>query len=296
MLDLKVAFKIKGNIGAKRRVNRSLGGNIAVIIALAIFGAFMALPLIYSIINAFKPLEEFYIFPPRFFAVNPTTNNFLDLFDLATSMWVPFSRYLFNSVFVTSATVSTYVLIASACAYPLAKHEFMGKNVLNAVIVTSMMFTSTVMGIPQYILMSKIGMVDTYFAIIIPALGSTMGVFLMRQFMVDFPMSIIESARLEGAGEFQVFWKIVMPSQRPAWITIMIFTFQAVWGASASNMVFTENIKVLPQMLSQIASGGIARAGVAAAAGVILLIPNILFFIFCQSNILETMSSSGIKE
>lgn len=288
--------KTRRNKTTDKRINRSIGGDLVFILFLSGIGIFMVLPLLYSVLNAFKPIDEFYIFPPRFFIVNPTINNFLDLFDLATNMWVPFSRYLFNSVFVTSFTVFAYIIIASTCAYPLAKHEFIGKKAVNAFIVTAMMFTSTVMGIPQYILMSKAGFIDTYLVIIVPALGGTMGVFLMRQFMMDFPMSIIESARIEGAGELRIFWRIVMPGQKPAWITLMIFTFQGVWGASASNMVFSESIKVLPQMLSQIASGGIARAGVAAAAGMILLVPNILFFIFAQSNILETMSSSGIKE
>jgi len=279
-----------------KRLSRSLGGDIAMILVLGGYGAFMLLPLIYVVCNAFKPLQEFFLFPPKFLPQNPTINNFLDLFDLSTNMWVPFTRYVFNSIFVTSITVFLYVVIASCCAYPLAKHEFKGKKALNSLIVFSMMFTSVIMGIPQYVIMSKLGFVDTYLAIIFPSLGSTMGVFLMKQFMESFPMSIIECARVEGAGEFHVFWKIVMPCQKPAWITLMIFTFQSVWGSTASGMIFTEKIKVLPHMLSQIASSGISRAGVGAAAGLLLLLPNILFFVFSQSNILETMSNSGIKE
>ena len=279
-----------------KRLSRSVGGDMIMIIMLGLYGMFSFLPLLFVISNAFKPLEEFYLFPPRFFAQNPTATNFLDLLDLSTNMWVPFTRYLFNSVFVTVFTVAVYVILASMCAYPLAKHEFKGKSVLNGLIVFSMTFSSTVMGIPQYIIFSKLHIVDSYFAIIIPALGSTMGVFLMRQFMAAFPMAIIESARVEGSSEFYIFWHIVMPNQKPAWITMMIFTFQAVWGATASNMVFTENIKTLPYMLSQIASSGISRAGVGAAASLLLLIPNILFFTFSQSNVMETMSNTGIKE
>lgn len=279
-----------------KRMSRSWIGDSIFIVILTALGVVMVLPLIYTVVNAFKPLEEFYIFPPRFFVINPTWNNFADLLELADSMWVPLSRYLFNSVFITSVTVILYVVICASCAYPLAKHEFLGKKALNSVVVTSMMFTSVVMGVPQYILMAKTGMVDTYLAIIVPALGSSMGVFLMRQFMEDFPLSIIESARLEGAGEVYILWRIVMPGQKPAWITVMIFTFQSVWGASAGNMIFTENIKTLPHMLSQIASSGVSRAGVAAASTLLILIPNLLFFIFCQSNVMETMSSSGIKE
>ena len=281
---------------SRKRLSRSVGGDILMIIVLGLYGMFSFLPLLFVISNAFKPLEEFYLFPPRFFAQNPTTTNFLDLLDLSTNMWVPFTRYLFNSVFVTVFTVGIYVILASMCAYPLAKHEFKGKKALNGLIVFSMTFSSTVMGIPQYIIFAKLHIIDSYFAIIIPALGSTMGVFLMKQFMAAFPMSIIESARVEGSSEFYIFWHIVMPNQKPAWITMMIFTFQAVWGATASNMIFTENIKTLPYMLSQIASSGISRAGVGAAASLLLLVPNILFFTFSQSNVMETMSNTGIKE
>ena len=280
----------------RKRLSRSWVGDVAFVLILGLMGVIMVLPLIYAVVNAFKPLEEFYVFPPRFFVINPTFGNFLDLMELAANMWVPLSRYVFNSLFVTTTTVVLYVVICASCAYPLAKHDFLGKSALNGVVVTSMMFTSVVMSVPQYIMMAKTGMVDTYLAIIVPALGSSLGVFLMRQFMEDFPMSIIESARVEGAGEFFILWRIVMPGQKPAWITVMIFTFQSVWGATAGNMIFTENIKTLPHMLSQIASSGVARAGVSAASTLLILLPNLLFFIFCQSNVMETMSNSGIKE
>lgn len=296
MQKIKKITLVGRGVTKHKRINRSWIGDSFFVIILAILGAVMALPLIYTIVNAFKPLDEFYIFPPRFFVMHPTVGNFYDLFELTSSMWVPLSRYIFNSVFVTAVTVTLYIVIAASCAYPLAKHEFLGKKVLNTVIVTSMMFTSVVMSVPQYILLSKTGMIDTYLAMIIPSLGASMGVFLMRQFMEDFPMSIIESARIEGAGEFQILWRIVMPGQKPAWITVMIFTFQTIWGTAATNMVFKENIKTLPHMLSQIASGGVARAGVAAASSLLILIPNLVFFIFCQSNVMETMSNSGIKE
>lgn len=294
--NMEDAVPVKAPKIHRKRLSRSWVGDAAFILILGLMGVIMVLPLIYTVVNAFKPLEEFYVFPPRFFVMNPTLGNFSDLMELAADMWVPLSRYVFNSVFVTATTVVLYVVICASCAYPLAKHDFLGKSALNGVVVTSMMFTSVVMSVPQYILMAKTGMVDTYLAIIVPALGSSMGVFLMRQFMEDFPMSIIESARVEGAGEFFILWRIVMPGQKPAWITVMIFTFQSVWSATAENMIFTENIKTLPHMLSQIASSGVARAGVSAASTLLILLPNLLFFIFCQSNVIETMSNSGIKE
>ena len=279
-----------------KRINRSLGGNILVALFLIITGAFMALPLVYSVVNAFKPLEEFYIFPPKFIAVNPTFNNFLDLFDLATDSWVPFSRYIFNSVFVSTVATGFYLVIAGMCAYVLAVHNFYGKKTLNQIIILSMMFTSTIMMIPQYVILSKLGMIDTSLVIIVPTLGSTVGVFLLKQTMDTFPFSIIESAKMEGAGEMCICWRIVMPSVKPGWVTLIIFTFQAVWNNTASSMIFTENKKVLPAMLTQLANGSIARAGVSAAASLFVMIPPIIVFVISQSQVLETMAHSGIKE
>lgn len=295
-LQAKASGRRRRRLLRTHRVNRSVGGNIVMLLFLALLGVFMALPLVYSVANAIKPLEEFYIFPPRFIAINPTFGNFLDLFDLATNSWVPFSRYVYNSVFVSVVTTGVYLVIASMCAYVLSKHEFYGKKTLNQIIVLSMMFTSTIMVIPQYIILSKLGMIDTSLVIIIPTMASTMGVFLLKQTMDSFPASIIESAKIEGCGEMGICWKIVMPSVKPGWITLIIFTFQNVWNNTASTMIFTENRKVLPTMLTQLSTGSIARAGVGAAASLFIMIPPILVFVISQRNVLETMANSGIKE
>lgn len=278
------------------KVNRSFGGNLGVFGVISLFGAFMLLPLIYTVVNAFKPLEEFYLFPPKFFVINPTSDNFLDLIQLAGNMWVPFTRYLFNSVSISAVATGLYIVIAGMCAYVLSKHQFYGKKTLNAVIVLSLLFTSTVMSVPQYVILSRLGCIDTSLAVIIPALGSTLGVFLLKQSMDSFPDVILESARIEGAGEMQICWRIVMPGTKPGWITATIFTFQSVWNNTAPNMIFTENRKVLPAMLLQISSGGLARAGVGAAAALFVMLPPILVFVISQSNIIETMAKSGIKE
>ena len=280
----------------KKRINRSLAGNMTFLFFLSVIGAFMALPLVYAVANAFKPLEEILMFPPKFYVMNPTFNNFLDLFDVATSQWVPFSRYLFNSVFVSVVATGAYLVIAAMCAYVLSRHDFYGKAALNSVIIVSLLFTSTVMGIPQYIIMSRIGFIDTPMAIIFPILGSTLGVFLLKQIMDTYPETVIESAKIEGASEMQLCWRIVMPGVKPGWITLIIFTVQNVRKSTAGNMIFTENIKVLPTMLMQIVATGIARAGVGAAASMFIMIPPIAVFVVSQSRIIETMSHSGIKE
>lgn len=280
----------------KQRFNRGLAGSIFFFLVLVVLGAFMVLPLVFSVVNAFKPLEEFFIFPPKFYVVNPTLDNFRDLFALTSNLWVPFSRYVFNSVFVSVTATIGHLLVSSMAAYVLSKHEFKGKKALNSVIVVAMMFSSTVMAIPQYLIAANLGFIDTYLALITPILGAPLGVFLMRQYMEGVPHSIIESARLDGAGEMRICWRIIMPSIKPAWITVIIFTFQNIWNSSGGNLIYSEQIKVLPTVLSQISSSGMTRAGVGAAVSLFLMIPPVLVFVITQSQVVETMASSGIKE
>ncbi len=280
----------------KKYANRSRAGNILLFIVLFFVGCFMTLPLIYSIVNAFKPMEEFFVFPPKFYVVNPTTENFVDLFSLTSNLWVPFSRYIFNSVFVSVVATFGNLLLAVNAAYVLAKHSFRGKSIVWGIIIVAIMFSSKIMTIPQYLIYSKIGIIDTYWVIILPALGMTIGVFLLKQFMENVPNAILESARIDGAGEFRICWKIVAPAVKPAMITLLIFVFQSVWTNTGSNLIYSEEIKVLPTILMQIGSSGMARAGTTAAASLLLLIPPVVFFVIAQGQIIETMTNSGIKE
>jgi ABC-type glycerol-3-phosphate transport system permease component len=255
----------------------------------------MALPLVYSIVNAFKPLEEFYIFPPRFYVQHPTSENFSDLFKLASNLWVPFSRYIFNSAYVSVIATIGHLFLAAMAAYVITKHEFRGKKLLEGVILLSLLFTSRVIFIPQYIILSKIGWINTHMALIAPVLAMPLGLFLLKQFMAMVPDAVLESSRIDGAGEFTICWRIVVPMVKPAMITVSIFAFQTIWNNSGASLIYSESLKVMPMMLTQISSGGIARAGVGAAAALIMIIPPITLFVLCQSRIIETMSSSGIK-
>ena len=281
---------------SKKRLNRSLGGNIAVSLMLFIMGLFTALPIYFSIINAFKPLSELYLFPPRFIVYNPTINNFVDIISLQSQATVPTERYIFNTVFVSIATTALYVVLASMAAYPLAKHEFPMKNVIHKVIVFAILFSTQVTALPQYILMAKTGIINTYMALIFPALGGSFGVFLVMQFIGSFPNDVIEAARIDGCGELGIFFKIVFPSVKPAWVTLAILTFISQWNATGSQFIFDESLKTLPTMMSQLTSAGIDRAGVSAAISVILMLPPMISFIFSQSKVVETMAYSGIKE
>ncbi len=287
-------FKIKH----KKRVkpNHSKAGDFCSIFLLLFMGLFMALPLVLAISNSLKPLEELFIFPPRFFVRNPTWNNFHDVFVLMSQSWVPFTRYIFNTVFITLVGTLGHLLVASLCAYALAKHHFPGQKLIFWIIVTALMFSTQVTAIPNYLIMSKIGWLDSYSALIAPAIAKPLGLFLMKQFMEQIPASLLEAARIDGASEFTVFIKIAMPQVKPAWLTLIIFCFQDLWNLQGANYIYSEQLKTLPYALSQISAAGISRAGATAAVAVIMMIVPIAIFVVSQSNIIETMASSGIKE
>ena len=210
--------------------------------------------------------------------------------------WVPFSRYLTNTVFITVVGTFGHVVIASMAAFVLAKYDFPGGKTFFAVVVTALMFSGYVTGIPNYVIMSKMGIIDTYWAIILPAFAAPIGLFLMKQFMESLPTALIEAAHIDGAGEFRIFWSIVMPNVKPAWLTIIIFSVQSLWNNSASTVIYSEAKKTLVYALQQIQAGGIARTGQAAAVTVIVMLVPIAIFIATQNQILETMASSGLKD
>ena len=287
--------KIKRKLRPKK-LNRSMAGNSIMFTIMIICGMFMALPLIMVINNALKPLDEIFQYPPRIFVKNPTLENFTDLFALMSSTWVPFSRYILNTIIITGGGMVGHVLFASLAAYPLAKMKFPGKNILFQAVVLSMMFSWTVTQIPQYLVISALGINNTYLALILPACSYGMGLYLMKQFMEQIPDTLIEAARLDGASEWRVFWSIVMPNVRPAWLTLAIFQFQQMWGNAGGLFLRDEELKPLQYSLQQITAGGTARAGAAAAVTFIIAAVPITFFLICQNNILETMTTSGIKE
>ncbi|MBQ7183515.1 MAG: carbohydrate ABC transporter permease [Clostridia bacterium] len=280
----------------RRKPNRSFWGDLGVYILLGVMALAMAFPLIFSIASSLKPLDELFRFPPRVFPSHVTFDNFSDLFVTMGQSWVPFSRYLTNTVFITVVGTFGHVVIASMAAFVLAKYDFPGGQTFFAVVVTALMFSGYVTGIPNYVIMSKMGIIDTYWAIILPAFAAPIGLFLMKQFMESLPTALIEAAHIDGAGEFRIFWSIVMPNVKPAWLTIIIFSVQNLWNNSASTVIYSEAKKTLVYALQQIQAGGIARTGQAAAVTVIVMLVPIAIFILSQSRILETMASSGLKD
>lgn len=256
----------------------------------------MMFPIYLSVIQSIKPSQELFLFPPRMYAIAPTGQNYVDMLNTASNMWVPFSRYIFNSVLVAAVVTLSQLVFSSSAAYALSKGVFPGKKALNKIIEIALLFTSSVMYIMQYMVMAAMGIINTYFAITLPFIATPMGLFLMRQFMGQFPDAVIEAAKLDGAGHLRTCWQVVMPNVKPAIMTLMIFAFQGAWQVTGGSFIYSEELKPLPTVMQQISSAGIARAGVAAAAVVLIMIPPIVVFIICQSNVMETMAQSGLKD
>jgi ABC-type glycerol-3-phosphate transport system permease component len=278
-----------------RRLNRSLIGDIGLFMMLGLFGIFSAYPLIMTASNAFKPLDELFLFPPRLFPRNITFENFRDLRELIGNSWVPFSRYFFNTLLITVVGTVGHVFIASMAAFPLAKYRFPGRSIFFTLVVYSLMFAPQVTAIPNYIIISGIGLIDTPTAIILPAIASSLGLYLMKQFMQQIPDELIESAKIDGASEYKIFFTIVMPLVKPAWLTLIILLFQRLWVTDGGSFIFSEEWKPLSYALRQIAQGTIERAGTIAAVAFIMMIVPVTFFIISQSRIVETFSHSGMK-
>ncbi|MCD7747022.1 MAG: carbohydrate ABC transporter permease [Firmicutes bacterium] len=283
--------------GHKVVLNRSRGGDAGITVFLVIMGVFMFLPMLYVLLQSVKPLDELWMYPPRFYVINPTLKNFSDLFSLMADSWVPFSRYIFNTVFISVAGTFGNLVFASLAAYALAKLHFPGRDFMFNIVVKSLMFTSTVTSVCVFIIMSWLGWIDTYLAVIVPSFGYTLGLYLMKQFMeTNVADEILESARLDGASELYAFWAIAMPMVKPAWLTLIVYCFQGLWNSGSSIYIYSEQLKTLNYAISQITAGGIARAGASAAATVVMMLVPILVFVISQSNIIETMGSSGMKD
>ena len=278
-------------------LNRSAGGDAGITVLLVVLGVLMFIPMYFSVMTSLKPLDELWIFPPKFYVINPTFKNYADLFRLMNTSWVPFSRYIFNTVLITVAGTFGNLCLGSLAAYALSKIPFPGRKTIFQMIVLSLMFVATVTGIANFITFSFLGLIDSLFAVILPACCSTLGLYLMKQFM-DSSVSneALESARLDGANEFKVFWSIAMPMVKPAWLTLIVYSFQGLWNTGSSIYIQSEQLKTFNYAIQQILSAGIVRAGASTAAMVIMMIVPVTVFIVSQSNIIETMASSGMKD
>lgn len=259
--------------------------------------AFTSLPLIYVVSTAFKPFNELFVYPPKFFVRNPTTQNFSDLLLSLGNSTVPFTRYVFNSLLTTSLTVFLSILVCSMGAYAIAKHRPVGSNVFFSIILAALMFSPHVTQIPRYMVVNELRLIDSYAALILPGIASAYNFFLMKQFIEQFPTELIEASRIDGAGEFKIFWSILMPSIKPAWCTLVMLTFVSTWNDYFSPLIFTtrQEMKTLPLALQTISGGSIGRMGATSAATLLMTVPTILIFVIMQKRVMTTMVHSGIK-
>lgn len=294
-----MAQKVKKLRVRKHRVvlNRSAAGDTGITVMLVILGLLMFMPMYNSVITAFKPAGELAITPPKLYVMKPTMKNFIDLFTNMNQTWVPISRYIFNTVYISVASTFGALLLGSMTAYSLSKIRMPGYKTMNNLITWSLMIGSTITGTYNFIIYCKVGMLNTYSISILPVWASTLGLYLMKNFIDDgISDEMIEAARIDGAKEFYIYWKIAMPLVKPAWLTCIVTTFQSVWNAGASIYVWSEDLKTFNAAVAQITGAAATNAGAAAAGAVLMMSVPIIVFLVNQSQIVETMASSGMKD
>ncbi len=281
---------------SNRMVRKRSLGTVMIFLFLAILSLFMIMPIYLTVVMSVKPVGEIFVFPPKLYVSEPTLSNYRAMFRLCSDAYVPFSRYVFNSVFVTVSITAMQTVFSGMAAFCLAKVKFPGAKIINSLIVIALLYQNSVIYIMQYMVLAKLDMINHAAALILPAAASPMCLFLMRQSISQMPDSIIEAAKVDGAGPFRICWQVVMPNQKPALMTVIIFAFQAAWNIEGGSVVFDESLKTLPTVVQQAAAAGLSRAGVAMAAAVFMLVPPVVIFMLAQRHVIETMAHSGIKD
>lgn len=259
---------------------------------------FMILPITLIIFNAFKPMDELFAYPPRFFVTRPTLQNFTDLSTTAKSSLVPISRYIFNSILITSVVVVASVIISSMAGFALSKMQFKAKKWIFTINNAALMFVPVAVTIPRYLVIDFLHVTDTFLAHVLPLLAMPVSLFLIKQFIDQIPDSLIEAATVDGAGAFTIYYKVMLPLIRPAIATGAILSFQLVWNNIETSTLFinSENLRTVAFYMNTLAlNGAIAGQGMAAAASLIMFLPNLILFIILQSNVMNTMAHSGLK-
>jgi len=274
-------------------------GQIKIILAVLPLVLFMGLPIVFIFNHAFKPMDELFAFPPKFFVTRPTLDNFTKLFKASRTAGIPMSRYVFNSIVVTLAVVFSSIVFSTAAGFALSKLKFKGKNTLMNINQAALMFVPVAVMIPRYLTVDKLGLTNTYFAHILPLIPLPVALFLVKQFIDQVPDSLIDAAYIDGATDFIVYTKIVIPLIKPAIATAAILVFQQVWvNMETSNYYISdEGLKTLTFYMNTLANANnnVAGQGMAAAASLIMFVPNLILFIILQSSIMNTMAHSGIK-
>lgn len=260
---------------------------------------FMVMPIVYIFTTAFKPAEELFKFPPSFFVVNPTWDNFKSLFELMAGTSVPATRYLFNSIIVTVLTMIISIVLSVSAGYVLSKKKFKGQKLLFEINTLALMFVPIAVTIPRFIIIVNLGLVDRFISNILPIIAMPVGLFLIKQFIDQVPDALLEAARMDGATEFDILFKIIIPSVRPAIATVAIMSFQSAWGNVEASVYYlnNESLKTFAYYITTFTSATSTSItqGVTAASALIMFLPNLVIFIVMQSKVMDTMAHSGIK-
>lgn len=285
--------------GSKINPKRIDSGQIKIMIAVLPLALFMLLPIVFIFCHAFKPMDEIFAFPPKFFVSRPTLDNFSNLFKASRTSGIPMSRYVFNSMIVTGSVVVSSVILSSLSGFVLSKMNFKGKEILMGINNFALMFVQVAVMIPRYLTIEKLGVTDTYFAHVLPMIAMPVSLFLVKQFIDQVPDALIEAAYIDGASDFLVYRKIILPLIKPALATASILAFQQVWtDVVTSNLyVSDEGFRTLAFYMNSLANANntVAGQGIAAAASLIMFVPNLILFIILQKSIMNTMANSGIK-
>ncbi|HEX2913633.1 MAG TPA: carbohydrate ABC transporter permease [Chloroflexia bacterium] len=271
----------------------------------------MVLPYYWMLIGAFKSVPELRKVPPTFIVQNPTFNNFYDpvgnkppdhtlgLFQRLTDAPWGFGSFFVNSLIVTTVITILSLLIASAAAYALAKLRIPGRNILFLLIVASMMVPWQVLFIPNFLTIKNLGWINSFQALIIPALPKAFAVFFLRQFMTSLPDEMLEAARIDGASEFRIWWQIVMPLIRPALTAMSIFTILGEWNNFVWPLVVIQDSAhaTIPLALSRLnqAFFGSSTLGVLMAGSLLASIPTVIMFLAFQKQFVEGIALSSVK-
>ncbi len=286
--------------GTKINPKRNSLSHIKFYIILLPFVIFAVFPLIFIFSQAFKPLEELFLFPPRFFVQHPTLDNFKMLMEVSEQSAVPMSRYLLNSVGITAIVMIFSVAFSSMAGYILSKHKFKGQKFVFEANQVALMFIPIAVTIPRYLVVAKLGLIDSYWAAILPLIAVPVGLFLLKQFIDQIPDEVIEGAKMDGASSFTIYRKIIVPLTIPAMATVAILSFQTVWNSVEASTLYIndESLKTFAYYMSTLSSttgaNVVAGQGISAASSLIMFLPNLIIFVILQNKVMDTVSNAGM--
>jgi multiple sugar transport system permease protein len=273
--------------GARR--SRGIWLHVALIAGLVV----MAMPFVWMILSSFKTTAELRQLPPTWLPENPTTANYQDLFDR-----LDFPRFFFNSAVVAVTVTAGNVVFGSMFGYALAKLDFPGKRVLFALTLATLMIPAFVTFTPLFVLVSNMGLVNTHAGLILPFLAGAFGVFLMRQYISSFPDELLDAARVDGAGEYSIFFRIVLPNCGPAIATVGVLTFISTWNSFLWPLVVasTEDMYTLPVALALFSVGQQeSDLGLQMAGAAVVVLPLLVLFFAMQRYVIQGIATSGLK-